>query len=82
MFSKALGMRRCMSDFVRRMAENVSKETQLAQRVQTNVINEVYNIEHEAKLRQRVTIESSIDGLEKELRKEIAQALKRSESKV
>ena len=28
-----------MSDFVRRMAENVTKEAQLAQRVQTNTLN-------------------------------------------
>ena len=52
-----------MSDFVRRMSENVHKECQLAQRVQNNVLNDVYSIENEAKLRQKATIESSIDSL-------------------
>lgn len=71
-----------MSDFIRRMANSVELSTQRAERVQHNTLNEMYSIEHEAKLRQKVTIESSIESLEKELMKEIAQALRRSEEKV
>ena len=36
----------------------------------------------EAKLRQKLTIESSIDQLENEMRSEISRALKQSEMKV
>lgn len=36
----------------------------------------------EAKICQKVTIESSIENLEKEMRQEIARSLKQSENKV
>lgn len=42
------------------MAENIAKDATMAQRVQYNALNELYSIEHEAKLRQKVDLESSI----------------------
>lgn len=45
-------------------------------------MNNNYTIEAEAKIRQKVTIESSIEQLENELRGEIARSIKRSEMKV
>lgn len=49
--------------FVKKMAENIALDTQRAQRVQNNVMQETYTIEQEAKLRQKVTVESSVDNL-------------------
>ena len=71
-----------MSDFVKKMAASMTKQPEMAERVQTNALNNVYAVEIETKLRQKVTIESSIENLENEMRKEIAQALKQSEDKV
>lgn len=49
------------STFIRKMAESVAADTspnqmQRAERIQYNVLNELYSIEHEAKLRQKVSI--------------------------
>ena len=44
------------SSFIKKMAENVAKDSQLAQRVQYNTMNELYSIENEAKLRQKVDL--------------------------
>jgi hypothetical protein len=44
------------SNFVKKMAENVAKDSQMAARVQYNAMNELYSIEHEAKLRQKVDL--------------------------
>ncbi len=44
------------SNFVKKMAENVAKDSQMAARVQYSAMNELYSIEHEAKLRQKVDI--------------------------
>jgi hypothetical protein len=49
------------STFIKKMAESVAADTtvkhmQRAERVQFNILNEMYSIEHEAKLRQKVSI--------------------------
>jgi hypothetical protein len=44
------------SNFVKKMAENVAKDSQMAARVQYSAMNELYSIEHEAKLRQKVDL--------------------------
>lgn len=77
-----LKMNKSCSSFVKKMADIVASQTSMAQRVQTNVINELYAAEHEAKLRKKMTIEQSIDNLQKQMRQQIAQALSRSEFKV
>lgn len=66
------------SSFVAKMSENIKR----AQRVQADIEGNKYAIEHQAKIRQKVTVESSIEALENEMREEIARALKNSESKV
>lgn len=45
------------------MSEIVKRDIERAQRVQENVMNNKYAIEAEARLRQKLTIESSIDNL-------------------
>lgn len=47
------------STFVAKMSENIKR----AQRVQEGVETHKYAIEHEARVRQKVTIESSIEAL-------------------
>lgn len=49
--------------FAAKMSEIVKRDIERAQRVQANVMNNKYAIEAEAKLRQKVSIESSIDQL-------------------
>lgn len=44
------------SSFIKKMAENVAKDASIAQRVQHNMMNDLYSIEHEAKLRQKVDL--------------------------
>jgi hypothetical protein len=54
------------SSFVRKMAENVASEgkhIERTHRIQQNILSEMYAIEHEAKIRQKVDIESSIENL-------------------
>lgn len=50
--------------FAAKMSEILKRDIERAQRVQENVMNNNYTIEAEAKLRQKVTIESSIEQLE------------------
>ena len=67
------------------MSEIVKRETtqyNRALRMRDNIENSCYAAEMETKLRRKVTVESSIDELEKEMRQEIARALKSSEWKV
>lgn len=46
--------------FAAKMSEVLKRDIQRAQRVQENVLNNNYAIQAEAKLRQKVSIESSV----------------------
>ena len=82
---QALGRLAFRSSFAAKMSEIIKRETaqiHRAARVRDNIENSCYSAEVETKLRRRVTVESTMDELEKEMRQEIARALKSSEWKV
>lgn len=54
---------RNFTSFTKKMADII--DTTRAQRVQTNTLNEIYSAQNEAKLRQKVTIETTVDNLQK-----------------
>jgi hypothetical protein len=68
--------------FSAKMGQVLKRDAERAARVQQNVMENNYAIEAEAKLRQRLSFESSVEQLENEMRGEIARALKNSESRV
>ena len=55
------------SSFVKKMAENLTRST--AGLKQGNAMIDKYAIEMEAKLKQRSSVQSSIEGLENEMKK-------------
>ena len=57
-------------------------KSSLAEKVLDRISKKEYHPQHESKLRSRVTLESSVDELEKELRQEIARSLKQTEQKL
>ena len=68
--------------FSAKMSQVVKRDQERVQRVHSNIIDHQYAIEAEAKLRQKITVESSIEQMENEMREEIARSLKNSEGKV
>lgn len=63
MLSKLIIFSRKSSSFITKMTQIVAEDTKLAQRIQNHAINDGFSAEKEAKLRQKVNLDTTISNL-------------------
>ena len=54
--------------FAAKMSQIVRRDAERAKRIQENVIEHQYAVEMEAKIRQRMSVDSSVEKMEEEMR--------------